>query len=88
LTQCDIIAIGSLTPTGPAFGNITIAWLKTKEGTDYDILFDEEQMPMEIGKMSESVKALAKFYEKELIIIRYEGIDCWGSIPHWVKKQR
>jgi hypothetical protein len=68
IRHADIIAIPSETITGKEFRNANICRLRTWNGGDFDVLFDDHGMPLTDADL---VARIAKYYEKKFEPILY-----------------
>jgi hypothetical protein len=73
----DITEIPCETMTGREFNNAIIAWVKTNQGGDFDILFDEFRNPLFDECIMERV---ANFYNKTFVEVLFNGSRAFAQI--------
>jgi hypothetical protein len=77
IRSASIIAIPSEVITGKEFKNANIAWLKTKDGGDFEVIFDAFGNPLtDTGLMNR----IGKFYNKKFQLIRFDGKPAFAQI--------
>ncbi|HEV9037589.1 MAG TPA: hypothetical protein VGQ51_13235 [Puia sp.] len=77
IQSVNIVAIPSETITGREFRYSNIARIRTRDGGDYDILFDERGEPVTDFGLMERV---GKHYGKKFQAIVYDGRAAYAEI--------
>ena len=68
----DILLQGT-THTGKIFDNLIIAWVKTKQGNNYELLFNKDENCLPFGEKKEAVKQLSRFFNKVFKPLQFEN---------------
>lgn len=69
----DINFLKGTTETGKEFDNLIIAWVKTKQGENYELLFSREGNYLPFGEQKEIVKELEMYFNKVFKPIMFDG---------------
>ena len=82
ISEADTPEIRTETITPGIFNNINMVWIQTKDGRNYDILFDTEGQPLPIQGNESIVKPLGQFFEKEFFPATFCGYTTWISLSN------
>lgn len=77
IRSVSIVAIPSETITGKEFKHSNIFWIKTRDGGDYDILFDQRGEPIVDAGL---VKRVADYYGKNFQAVIYDGKAAYAQV--------
>lgn len=77
IRSAAIIAIPSEVITGKEFKNANIAWIKTRDGGDYEIIFDSNGNPLNDAGL---MKRIAKFYNKNFSLVLFNNTPAFAQI--------
>ena len=80
LSMEDILLIPTETHTEKEFDNLIIAWIKTKQGKNYELLFNKDENCLPFGEKKEVVKNLEYHFNKSFQPIMYESELCYCNI--------
>ncbi|MEO8853521.1 MAG: DUF6371 domain-containing protein [Ginsengibacter sp.] len=69
----DILLIPTETHTGKEFDNLIIAWIKTKQGKNYELLFNKYENWLPYGENKEAVTKLERFFNKVFKPLQFEN---------------
>jgi len=68
------------TYTGKDFDNLIIAWLQTKQGKNYELIFvnDTEKTILKFGEKKEIVNKLENYFNKDFKPLLFEDVLCYS----------
>ncbi len=69
----DISLIQTETHTGKEFDNLIIAWIKTKQGKHFELLFNKHENCLPYGEKKETVCKLENFFNKVFKPLQFEN---------------
>ena len=69
----DILLIPTETHTGKEFDNLIIAWIKTEQGKNYELLFNKYENCLPYGENKEAVTKLERFFNKFFKPLQFEN---------------
>ncbi len=77
IRSVEIIHIPTITVTGPMFQFANIAWLRTVDGGDYELLFDQKGEPLVDRGLTERV---GRYYGKTFQAIVFDGRPAYAQV--------
>jgi hypothetical protein len=77
IISVDIREIPVETATGDPFKRSSIAWVKTKDGGDYDILFDEKGEPVLDIHL---VNRVGEYFSKKFQPVIFDGRPAFAQV--------